>query len=404
VSAIEDTAARPAGMSRGLIVLFAIATGQAVASNYLAQPLLATLRAEFGVSSTVAGLIVTVAQIGYASGLVLLLPLGDLLERRRLITSLAAVTAAGLAAAALSPSIGMFAAAVGLVGFTSVMAQILVPFAATLTPGSERGRVVGTVMSGLLLGILLGRTVSGLLAAAAGWRVVYGVAAALMFAQTVVLYRVLPAYRERVALTYPRLLVSVLTIARAEPELLRCAVHGACGFAAFSALWTTLAFLLAGPRYGFGEGVIGLFGLVGVAGALTASVVGRFTDRGWTYRLTGVTSLLIVTGYALIWLGTTSLAALLVGILVLDIGCQGLHITNQADIYRLRQEARSRVNAFYMTSCFVGAALGSATAALAFGAGGWSGVCVLGAGFGLASTLWWSAGPYARGHRSLKTD
>jgi predicted MFS family arabinose efflux permease len=384
---------RPAGMTRGLIVVFAIATGQAVASNYLAQPLLATLRSEFGVSSFVAGLIVTVAQIGYAAGLVLLIPLGDLLERRRLITTLALITSAGLAAAAVAPSIGFFAAAVGLVGFTSAMAQILVPFAATLAPAAERGRVVGTVMSGLLLGILLGRTVSGLIAAAAGWRVVYGVAAALMLAQAVVLFRALPTYRERVALTYPRLLASVLAIVRTEPELRRCAVHGASGFAAFSALWTTLAFLLAGPHYGYSPGIIGLFGLVGAAGALTASVVGRFTDRGWTYWLTGVTSMLIVTGYALIGLGVTSLAALLVGILVLDIGCQGLHITNQTDIYRLRAEARSRINAFYMTSCFVGAALGSATAALVYGAFGWTGVCVLGAGFGLASTLWWAVGP-----------
>lgn len=159
---------------------------------------------------------------------------------------------------------------------------------------------------------------------------------------------------------------------------------------------TTLAFLLAGPRYGFGEGVIGLFGLVGAAGALTASVVGRFTDRGWTYRLTGVTSLLLVSGYALLWLGGTSLAALIAGIVVLDVGAQGLHITNQTEIYRLQPEARSRVNAFYMTSCFVGAALGSATAALVYGAYGWSGVCVLGAGFGLASTLWWSVSPPTR--------
>jgi predicted MFS family arabinose efflux permease len=380
-------------MSRGLIVVFAIATGQAVSSNYLAQPLLDTLRSEFGVSSAVAGLIVTVAQIGYALGLVLLLPLGDLFERRRLITTLALITSAGLAAAALAPSVGLFAGAVGLVGFTSVMAQILVPFAATLAPEAERGRVVGTVMSGLLLGILLGRTVSGLIAAAAGWRVVYGAAAALMLAQAVVLYRVLPIYRERVELAYPRLLASVLTIARAEPELLRCAVHGASGFAAFSGLWTTLAFLLAGPHYGYSTGIIGLFGLVGVAGALTASVVGRFTDRGWTYWLTGVTSMLIVAGYALIWLGAASLAALLVGILVLDIGCQGLHITNQSDIYRLRPEARSRINAFYMTSCFVGAALGSATAALVYDAFGWTGVCLFGAVVGLVSTLWWAVGP-----------
>jgi predicted MFS family arabinose efflux permease len=383
-------------MSRGLIVLFAIATGQAVASNYLAQPLLDTIRREFHVTSAVAGLIVTVAQIGYATGLVMILPLGDLFERRRLITTLAAVTAAGLAAAALAPSAGLFAAAAGLVGLTTVMAQILVPFAATLAPEAERGRVVGTVMSGLLLGILLARTASGLVAAAAGWRAVYWVAAALMLAQTVVLYRALPTYRARVSLTYPRLLASVLTIARAEPVLRRRALHGVCSFAAFSALWTTLAFVLAGPRYGFGEGVIGLFGLIGAAGALTASVVGRFTDRGWTYRLTGVTSLLLVSGYALLWLGGTSLAALIAGIVVLDVGAQGLHITNQTEVYRLQPEARSRVNAFYMTSCFVGAALGSASAALVYGAYGWGGVCVLGAGFGLASTLWWSVGPRAR--------
>jgi predicted MFS family arabinose efflux permease len=404
VSALDDSAARASGMSRGLIILFAIATGQAVASNYLAQPLLDTLRREFHVTTAVAGLIVTAAQVGYALGLVLLIPLGDLLERRRLITTLALITAAGLAVAAFAPGIGLFITAVGLVGFTAAMAQILMPFAATLAPEAERGRVVGTVMSGLLLGILLGRTVSGLVAAAAGWRVVYAAAALLMLAQAVVLFRVLPTYRERVALTYPRLLASVLGIVRAEPELRRCALHGLCGLAAFSALWTTLAFLLAGPRYGFGDGVIGLFGLVGAAGALTASVVGRFADRGWSYRLTGVTSLLLIAGYALLWLGATSLAALLVGILVLDIGCQGLHVTNQTDIYRLRPEARSRINAFYMTSCFVGAALGSASAALTYDAFGWGGVCVLGAGFGLVSTLWWAAGPYAAGHRALKTD
>ncbi|HET6495866.1 MAG TPA: MFS transporter [Thermoleophilia bacterium] len=400
----RGSAAGRQGMSRGLILLFAVATGQAVSSNYLAQPLLDTLRREFQVSTAVAGLIVTAAQVGYAAGLVMILPLGDLFERRRLITALAVVTAGGLAAAALAPSIWPFAAAVGLVGLTSVMAQVLVPFAATLAPAAERGRVVGTVMSGLLLGILLGRTVSGLVAAAAGWRVVYGGAAALMLVQALVLYKVLPTYRERVALTYPRLLASVLAIARTEPELRRCAVHGVCSFAAFSALWTTLAFLLAGPRYSFGEGVIGLFGLVGAAGALTASIVGRFADRGWTYRLTGVTSLLLVAGYALLWLGGTSLAALLAGILVLDIGCQGLHITNQTDIYRLRPEARNRINAFYMTSCFAGAALGSASAALVYGTWGWSGVCVLGAGFGLSSTLWWSVGPYARAHRALTTE
>ena len=170
-------------MSRGLIALFAIATGQAVASNYLAQPLLVTIRQDMHVTTSVAGLIVTSAQAGYAAGLILLLPLGDLFERRRLIATLALVTALGLAALALAPNAGFFLAVAGIVGFTSVVAQILVPFAATLAADADRGRVVGIVMSGLLIGILLARTVSGLVAAVAGWRAVYWLAAALMLVQ-----------------------------------------------------------------------------------------------------------------------------------------------------------------------------------------------------------------------------
>jgi predicted MFS family arabinose efflux permease len=396
VSGGGDTGSVRSGMTRGLIVLFAIATGQAVASNYLAQPLLETLRHQFGVSSTVAGLIITVSQIGYATGLVLLLPLGDLLERRRLITTLAAITAVGLAAAALAPSIGFFAAAIGLVGFTSVMAQILIPIAAGLALDDERGRVIGTIMSGLIIGVLLARTVSGAVAALAGWRTVYWVAAVLMVVLAAVLHHALPRSRARIRLTYPRLLLSVLTIAREEPRLRRQAVHGVLSFAAFSGFWTTLTFLLAGPHYGYSTGAIGLFGLIGVAGATTASVVGRFTDRGWSLRLTGVTSMLIASGYVLLWAGGTSLAALIAGVLVLDIGCQGLHITSQSEIYRLRPEARSRVNAFYMTSRFVGGGAGSAAAAVAFGMFGWPGVCLLGMGFGLASTLWWATGLRSR--------
>ena len=232
-------------MTRALIAIFAIATGQAVASNYLAQPLLEEIRRDLHLTTAVAGLIVTTAQIGYAAGLVLLLPLGDLLERRRLITGLAAVTALGLAAAGFAPSIGVFLGAAGLIGFTSVMAQLLVPFAAGLSPDAERGSVVGLVMSGLLIGILLARTASGFIAELGGWRTVYWVAAGLMLAQTFVLRSKLPTYREHVTLRYPRLLGSVLAIARAEPVLRRRAVYGALSFACFSVLWTTLAFLLS---------------------------------------------------------------------------------------------------------------------------------------------------------------
>ena len=384
----EDIAGR--GMSRGLILLFAIATGQAVASNYLAQPLLDTLRDQFGVTAAIAGLIVTAAQVGYAAGLILLLPLGDLFERRRLITTLAAITVAGLAAAAVAPSIGFFIAAAGVIGLTSVMAQLLVPFAATLAPEAERGRVVGSVMSGLILGILLARTFSGVVSQIAGWRSVYVIAAVLMLVQTVVLYVKLPRYRSSAGLPYPRLLASVLSLARSEPVLRRRALYGVFSFATFSILWTTLAFLLAGPRYGYSDGIIGLFGLVGAAGALTASVVGRFTDRGWVYWLTGGSCGLMLAGFVFLSFGAQSLAALIVGIVLLDIGSQGVHISNQSEIYRLRPEARNRINAFYMTSCFLGAAAGSALSALAYEHWGWAGTCVLGGIVCIAAVARWA--------------
>ena len=378
------------GMSRGLVLLFAVATGQAVASNYLAQPLLDTIRDLFGVSVAVAGLIVTAAQIGYAAGLLLLLPLGDLLERRRTITTLAAITAVGLAAAAAAPSIGVFIACAGLIGLTSVMAQLLVPLAATLAPEAERGRVVGNVMSGLVLGILLARTFSGLVADVGGWRSVYALAAALMVVQTVVLYVKLPQFKQSAGLPYPKLLASTVAIARGEPVLRRRALYGLLSFASFSVLWTTLAFLLARPPFGYGDGVIGLFGLVGVAGAITASVVGRFTDRGWVYWLTGGSSWLMLLGFVFLWLGKESLWPLIVGIVVLDVGSGGLHLSNQSEIYRLRPEARNRINSFYMTSCFVGAAGGSALAAVAFDRWGWAGTCVLGALISIAAVARWA--------------
>ena len=178
--------------------------------------------------------------------------------------------------------------------------------------------------------------------------------------------------------------------------LRRRALFGALSFGAFSVLWTTLAFLLSGAPYGYGEGAIGLFGLVGAAGALTASVVGRFTDRGWSRRLTGLSALLMVVGYALLWVRGSSLAALLAGVLVLDVGTTGVHITNQSEIYRLQPEARSRVNAFYMTSCFVGAAAGSAVAAFVFERWNWNGVCALGGAIGLAASALWAFGAHDR--------
>jgi predicted MFS family arabinose efflux permease len=253
-------------------------------------------------------------------------------------------------------------------------------------------------MSGLLLGVLLARTVAGAIAQFWGWRTVYWVAAGLMLLTAAVLRRELPRYRERTALTYPRLLGSIGTILREEPVLRLRAAYGALSFGAFSVLWTALAFLLSGPGYRLGAGTIGLFGLVGAAGAAMASFAGRLTDRGGARLLTAGTSACLVVAWLPIWLGAHSLAALLVGIVLLDVAAQGLHITNQSEIYRLRPDARSRINAAYMTAYFAGGAVASFGSAAAYAASGWPGVCGIGAGFGAAAVLLWAV----RGRRGAR--
>jgi predicted MFS family arabinose efflux permease len=242
-------------------------------------------------------------------------------------------------------------------------------------------------MSGLLMGILLARTVSGLVAQLAGWRAVYWSSAALMVVFAVVLSRALPSEGPRPHSSYASLVGSSLALLKQEPVLRRRAWHGACAFAAFSALWTTLAFLASGAPYHYSSAVIGLFGLVGVGGILAANLAGRLADDDRSTLSTVVAGLLLTASFALLDAGRTSLAALVVGIVVLDIGTQGMQITNQAIIYALRPDARSRINSAYMVCYFVGGATGSVTAGLVYSASGWSGVCLLGAGFGLSTML-----------------
>jgi predicted MFS family arabinose efflux permease len=380
----------PRRITRSLVLVFAVAVGLSVATNYLAQPLLDTLRRDLHLSGSVAGLIVTVAQGGYAAGLIFLLPLGDLLERRRLATFLSAATAVFLLAVALAPSAGVLLPALALVGMTSAVAQILVPFAAGLAGDDERGRVVGTVMSGLLIGIMLARVFSGAVAQAAGWRTVYWIAAGLLLMQALLLRWRLPRYREGVRVAYPRLLTSVLGIAAAEPLLRRRAVYGGLSFASISAFWTVLAFLLAGPPFNYGEATIGLFSLVGTLGAVMAMVTGRLNDRGWSRQLTGLAGVGLLACAPVLYVGGRSLSALIVGIMLLNVAAQAMHITNQSLIYRLRPAARSRINAFYMTSYFAGGVLGSASAAFVRLSGWWA-VCLLIGGFGAVALVMWVA-------------
>ena len=248
--------------------------------------------------------------------------------------------------------------------------------------------MVGMVMSGLLMGVLLARTVSGFLAEAGTWRVVYWVAGAAMLLQAGVLRWRLPAWRETNRLGYPQLVASVLSLLREEPVLRRRALYGTMSFGTFSVLWTSMAFLLAG-RYHYSSGVIGLFGLAGAAGVATATVAGRLSDRGLANRSTGVSAVLLLASWAALWAGGSHLIFLVIGIVALDIGANGLHITNQGEIYRLRPEARSRLTSAYMFLYFTGGATGSVLSATLYGSAGWDGVCVVGAAFAAGAFVLW---------------
>ncbi|MEB6644669.1 MFS transporter [Enterobacter kobei] len=378
------------GLSPALILLMSVATGLAVASNYYAQPLLDTIARAFNLSASSAGFIVTAAQLGYAAGLLFLVPLGDMFERRMLIVSMTLLAAGGMLITASSQSLTMMIVGTALTGLFSVVAQILVPLAATLASPDKRGKVVGTIMSGLLLGILLARTVAGLLASLGGWRTVYWVASVLMVVMALALWRGLPKVKQENHLNYPQLLASVFSLFTQDKLLRTRALLGCLTFANFSILWTSMAFLLAAPPFNYSEGVIGLFGLAGAAGALGARPAGGLADKGKLHLTTTAGLVLLLLSWAAIWYGHVSVLALIVGILVLDLTVQGVHITNQTVIYRVKPEARNRLTAGYMTSYFIGGAAGSLISASAWQHAGWSGVCGIGAIVAALNLLvWW---------------
>jgi predicted MFS family arabinose efflux permease len=385
-----SNAAAERSLSPRLVLLMAVASGAAVANLYYAQPLLSTIAHDFAISDGTAGLLVTASQVGYAAGLVLLVPLGDLLERRRLITGILVITTLALAATAAAPTFSLLAAALVVVGVTSVVAQILVPLSSTLAPEAERGRVVGKVMSGLLIGILVARTASGAISELGGWRLVFGISAALMLTLSAVLRRNLPAVRATTDLSYPSLLRSVGRLVVEQPTLRVRMLYGALGMGQFSVLWTTISFLLAGRPYDYGDATIGLFGLVGLGGALAAQAAGRIADRGHHHLSTGACFALMLLAWGAIAAGSASLGALIVGIAVLDLGIQGAQITNQSVIYALAPDARSRLTTAYMTTLFASAAASSAAASAIYDTGGWSAVATLGGALAALGIVVWA--------------
>ncbi|TYQ21461.1 UNVERIFIED_ORG: putative MFS family arabinose efflux permease [Zoogloea ramigera] len=368
-----------------VLLLMAVATGLCAGSNYFNQPLLHSIAVALDVSDATAALTVTVSQLAYALGLLLFVPLGDMLERRSLASGLMLLAAAGLFISGYAGSFAMLVAGTVMTGLFSVAAQTLVPMAATLSEPQRSGRAVGLVMSGLLSGILLARSAAGLLSDLGGWHTVYRAAGCLMVLLALALWHALPASRNPVALRYGQVLRSLVALAAHHPRLRSRTLLGALTFASVSVLLSSTTLLLSGPGFALGDSQIGLVGLLGVAGAMMASVAGRLNDRGWGLATSAGCLLLLLVSWGALRLGLASLPWILLGTLLIDIALAGIHISNQGVIYQLDPGARSRINAVYMTGYFAGAATGSALGSLAWRLGGWNGVCVAGAVLALTS-------------------
>jgi predicted MFS family arabinose efflux permease len=377
-------------VSRRLVVLMAVAGGASVANLYYAQPLLDVIADSLGVTKETAGLIVTFTQLGYLGGILALVPLGDMVERRRYVPRVLLVAAVALAATAAAPSLPAIAVALVVVGVTSVGAQLLIPFAATLARDDERGTVMGIVMSGVLLGVLLARTVSGVVAELGGWRLVFGLAAVLMLTLAAVLSRALPWHAPSERTGYRGLLGSVALLVTTEPLLRRRMLLSFLGFANLTILWTSLTFLLSDPPFGYGEGTIGLFGLLGIGGAIAAQVAGKIIDRGLVHLLTGIALTGILVARLVLTQADDSLGILLAGMVLFDISQQSSLICHQNVVLNLRNEARGRATTAQVSSAFVGGAIGSATAAATYAAGGWPLVNGLAAGLAALALAAWA--------------
>ena len=390
-SATEPAAAPRPAVRLGLVTtVMAVTSGLAVANLYYAQPLLDLIARNFSVTQGAAAVVITLTQIGYALGLLFVLPAGDLFENRRLITRVLVATSVAMLLAGFSPVFGLFLAVSVLVGVTSVVAQIVVPLAAHLAPDATRGKVVGQVMSGLLLGILLARSVASFLAEWLGWRAIYLVSAGLMLVLVFALRRLLPEYRPAHVAGYRQLLATTMRLPRELPVLRWRALTQACMFGAFTCYWTGIAYELIDEHH-LNQAQIGVFALVGAAGAAAAPVAGRIADRGHGRAASGAALGLASAAMVLATLGSARIVLLALAGVLLDFAVQSHQVMGQHEIYGLRAEMRARINTVYMTSVFVGGALASLVAGLLHSAYGWAGVCWFGACLPLAGLVLWTA-------------
>ncbi|MFK3795565.1 MFS transporter [Pseudomonas sp. NPDC088444] len=385
-----DADTPPTGLGASLSLLLSVTCGLAVANVYFAQPLLDSMAESLGVASGLIGIVVTMTHVGYALGLLFLVPLGDLINRKRLVLTQTGICALALAGVGASQAWPVLLGAMVIVGLMAVVVQVLVAYTAVLAPPSQRGQAVGTVTSGIVLGILLARFTSGLIADMADWRAVYFASSGLMLTLTAVLFKCVPdAPPLRTGGTYAGLIRSLFTLLLSEPVLQLRGLLALLIFAAFSVLWTAMVLPLSAPPLSLSHTAIGLFGLAGVAGALAAKRAGRWADQGLGQRVSGIALGLLTLSWLSIGFAQTSLLALACGVIVLDFAVQAVHVTNQSLIFAARPDAQSRMVGAYMLFYSIGSALGAAAATQTYERYGWPAVSLLGASISATALLLW---------------
>lgn len=364
------------GLSRAGLLAMAAASGIAVANIYYNQPMLGIIEADFSGQSATA-LVPTATQLGYALGLFLLLPLGDLVHRRKLIVGQFVILAIALSLAAVSSSAWMLVASSLLVGASSTVAQQIVPFAASLAPPEKRGATIGTVMAGVLSGILFSRTLSGFVGEHAGWREIFWIGVPMALTAAAMMFATLPDHAPTSRMHYHNAMKSLWHLWRHQPSLRTATLVQAALFSSFTAFWTILALYLQGPNFSLGADVAGLFGIVGAVGVFAAPVAGRIADKRGPHFVVWLGAALTVLSW-IIFAAWASIVALVIGVIVLDFGIQSALVSNQHIIYALNPDARSRLNTIFMTGMFLGGAAGSAVASVAWQNGSWLGVSLVG--------------------------
>lgn len=389
---VDDVRSAPAALSPALTLLLAFACGLIVANLYYAQPLVGPISASLGLTPAFSGLVVTLTQIGYAIGLLLIVPLGDLFENRRLILIMLSIGALAVLAAGLATGAVLFLGLALAIGLTSVTVQIIVPYAAQMAPAARRGSAVGNVMSGLMFGIMLARPISSLIAAVLSWHMVFVLSAAAMAVLGLVLARKLPTRQPSAGLTYGALIGSLPHLALTQPVLRRRALYQACLFAAFSLFWTVTPLLLSSPVFGLSQFGLALFALAGAAGAFAAPLAGRLADRGWSHLGTRIALVAAASSFLfthILPLGSTGALALMVlAAITLDFAVSTNLILGQRAIYGLSEAHRSRLNGLFMAFCFVGGAIGSAAGVWIYAREGWWGASLLGFALPAAALLY----------------